>query len=98
MSDSPRGPFAHDVALPERGAPLWDGLNTHNPTVHRFGGKCCLYYTGNTGDRQPTKGLIGRTATTSASASQWQKSSRRTLNHMDRASAWSWAGRTRATR
>ncbi len=58
VSDSPRGPFTHhDVALPERGAPFWDGLNTHNPTVHRFGGKYYLYYTGNTGDRQPTQGL-----------------------------------------
>lgn len=57
-ADSPFGPFTHrDVALPERGAEFWDGLNTHNPTIHRFGGKYYLYYTGNTGDRQPTQGL-----------------------------------------
>jgi hypothetical protein len=56
--DSPLGPFAHrDVALPARGAQFWDGLNTHNPTILRFGEKYYLYYTGNTGDGVPTKGL-----------------------------------------
>ena len=51
---SPFGPFTHrDVALPARGAPWWDGHDTHNPTVHRFGGKYYLYYTGNTGDGVP---------------------------------------------
>lgn len=48
---SPAGPFVHkDVALPIRGASYWDGLSTHNPTIHKFGDKYYLYYTGNTGD------------------------------------------------
>ena len=51
VSQSPFGPFEHkDVALPVRGTAYWDGLCTHNPTVHRFGDKYYLYYMGNTGD------------------------------------------------
>ncbi|MBK1878947.1 glycoside hydrolase family protein [Pelagicoccus mobilis] len=51
VSKSPFGPFEHkDVALPIRGAEYWDGLCTHNPTVHEFDGKYYLYYMGNTGD------------------------------------------------
>jgi len=54
-SDAPFGPFTHrDVALPARGAEYWDGLCTHNPTVHRFGNKYYLYYMGNTGDGVPS--------------------------------------------
>jgi hypothetical protein len=50
-AETPLGPFTHrDVALPARGAPFWDGLCTHNPTIHRFGDKYYLYYMGNTGD------------------------------------------------
>jgi len=52
-SKSSSGPFVHkDVALPIRGAEYWDGLCTHNPTVHKFGDKYYLYYMGNTGDGQ----------------------------------------------
>jgi hypothetical protein len=51
IGDSPTGPFVfHDVALPPRGKKYWDGLVTHNPTVHRFGKKYYLYYMGDTGD------------------------------------------------
>lgn len=51
VAESPFGPFKHkDVALPVRGAEYWDGLCTHNPTVHYFDGKYYLYYMGNTGD------------------------------------------------
>lgn len=58
VSDSPIGPFKHaDVALPERGPEHWDGHCTHNPTAYRFGDKYYLYYTGNHGDRERTKGL-----------------------------------------
>jgi predicted GH43/DUF377 family glycosyl hydrolase len=45
------GPFVHQsVALPVRGEQFWDGLTTHNPTVHKFEGKYYLYYMGTTGD------------------------------------------------
>ncbi len=59
VADDPMGTFRHqDVALPVRGKAFWDGLCTHNPTVHRFGDKYYLYYMGNTGDgRVATKGL-----------------------------------------
>ncbi|MFN3161888.1 MAG: glycoside hydrolase family protein [Rubinisphaera brasiliensis] len=58
VADHPLGPYRHvDVALPERGEQFWDGLCTHNPTVHEFDGKYYLYYMGNTGDHQPTKKL-----------------------------------------
>ena len=41
---SPFGPWTHrDVALPPRGLEYWDGPCTHNPTVHRFGGKWYMY-------------------------------------------------------
>jgi len=55
VSDSPFGPFKfRDVALPERGREYWDGMVTHNPTVHFFEGKFYLYYTGNSGDGKIT--------------------------------------------
>lgn len=51
VSKSPFGPFEFkDVALGIRDAKLWDGLCTHNPTVHKYGNKYYLYYMGNTGD------------------------------------------------
>lgn len=52
VSDSPFGPFKFkDIALPDRGGEHWDGLCTHNPTIHKFNGKYYLYYMGNTGDK-----------------------------------------------
>jgi len=58
VGDTPLGPFKHrDVALPLRGREFWDGLCTHNPTVHKFGEKYYLYYMGNTGDGVAMKGL-----------------------------------------
>ncbi|MGQ1788099.1 glycoside hydrolase family protein [Saccharicrinis sp. GN24d3] len=51
VSESPYGPFKHkNITLPVRGEEYWDGLCTHNPTVHKFNGKYYLYYMGNTGD------------------------------------------------
>ncbi|WP_066631573.1 glycoside hydrolase family protein [Labilibacter marinus] len=51
VAESPFGPFKFkDVTLPPRGAEYWDGLCTHNPTIHKFDGKYYLYYMGNTGD------------------------------------------------
>ncbi len=53
ISDSPFGPFEFkNVALPVRGKEYWDGMVTHNPTIHYFNGKYFLYYMGNTGDGQ----------------------------------------------
>lgn len=53
VADTPFGPFEfRDVTLPERGAEYWDGLCTHNPTIHKFKGKYYLYYMGNTGDKK----------------------------------------------
>ena len=55
ISDSPFGPFQFkDIALPHRGAKYWDGMCTHNPTVHFFNGKYYLYYAGNFGDGKIT--------------------------------------------
>ena len=51
VGKSPFGPFEfHDITLPARGGTFWDGLCTHNPTIHKFGDKYYLYYMGNTGD------------------------------------------------
>lgn len=58
VAESPLGPYRHvDVALPARGAQFWDGLCTHNPTVHNFGGKYYIYYMGDTGDGKAMKTL-----------------------------------------
>jgi predicted GH43/DUF377 family glycosyl hydrolase len=55
VSDSPFGPFQFkDVTLPHRGPDYWDGMYTHNPTVHFFNGKYYLYYAGNFGDGKIT--------------------------------------------
>ena len=55
VSDSPFGPFEYkDVPLPYRGADFWDGMYTHNPTIHYFEGKYYLYYVGNFGDGKIT--------------------------------------------
>lgn len=55
---TPFGPFTfRNVALPRRGKEMWDGLCTHNPTIHKFGSTYYLYYMGNTGDDNNTKYL-----------------------------------------
>lgn len=55
VSNSPYGPFEFkDVPLPFRGSAFWDGMVTHNPTIHFFNGKYYLYYMGNTGDGKVT--------------------------------------------
>ncbi|TWT75439.1 glycoside hydrolase family protein [Allorhodopirellula solitaria] len=55
VANDPLGPYEHvDVALPVRGAEFWDGMCTHNPTVHEFDGKYYLYYMGNYGDGHAT--------------------------------------------
>jgi hypothetical protein len=59
VSKSPLGPYVfHDVVFPRRGKQYWDGMNTHNPTVHFFNGKYYLYYTGNTGDDNNVVGQL----------------------------------------
>jgi hypothetical protein len=56
VADEPTGPYRHvDVALPVRGSAFWDGLCTHNPTVHAFEGKYYLYYMGTTLQDETTK-------------------------------------------
>ncbi len=57
-ADEPGGPYAFsDVALPARGEEFWDGSCTHNPHIHRIGGKYYLYYMGNRGDGTVTGDL-----------------------------------------
>ncbi len=54
VASNPLGPYTHQgVALFERGHDFWDGLCTHNPTVHAFDGKYYLYYMGTRGDSNP---------------------------------------------
>ncbi|WP_076418970.1 glycoside hydrolase family protein [Colwellia sp. UCD-KL20] len=58
VADKPLGPYKHvDIGLPARGKNYWDGLSTHNPTVHKFGDKYYIYYMGNTGDGKVMKGF-----------------------------------------
>ncbi len=47
VSDTPAGPYEFvEVVLPQRGRCYWDGLMTHNPTIHRFEDEYLLFYTG----------------------------------------------------
>jgi hypothetical protein len=59
VADTPEGPFHYkeDVLTP-RGSRFWDGMMTHNPTIHRFQDRYLLFYTGTTyeGER-PGPGL-----------------------------------------
>jgi hypothetical protein len=58
ISEHPEGPYKFEsIALPKRGGDFWDGSDTHNPSVHRFGDKYYLYYMGNKGDGKVMKGL-----------------------------------------
>jgi hypothetical protein len=49
VSATPEGPYTYvgDV-LPPRGAGYWDGMMTHNPTIHRWNDTYLLFYTGTT--------------------------------------------------
>lgn len=58
ISQDPNGPFKFkNIALPARGKVYWDGLTTHNPTVHKLNGKYYLYYMGTTGDGKAMRSL-----------------------------------------
>lgn len=49
VSETPEGPYQFaQVVLPPRGAQYWDGMMTHNPTIHKCGDTYLLYYTGAT--------------------------------------------------
>lgn len=49
VSGKPEGPYKYsDISLPARGAQYWDGRSTHNPSVHRYGGKYYMFYMGST--------------------------------------------------
>jgi hypothetical protein len=48
-SDNPVGPYQFEnVVLPKRGTRYWDGMVTHNPTIHKYKDTYLLYYTGAT--------------------------------------------------
>lgn len=51
VADNPEGPYTFaEVVLPARGKEYWDGMMTHNPTIHKAGDTYLLYYTGTTYD------------------------------------------------
>ncbi len=54
------GPYRFvEEVLPPRGREHWDGLMTHNPTIHRCGDCFLLFYTGTTYDGPvPTAGRL----------------------------------------
>ncbi|MDR3095225.1 MAG: glycoside hydrolase family protein [Bacteroidales bacterium] len=48
-ADKPTGPYKYEsVVLPKRGTKYWDGMMTHNPTIHKYKDTYLLYYTGTT--------------------------------------------------
>ena len=56
-ADTPEGPYQFEkVVLPQRGPDFWDGMMTHNPTIHKHNGKYVLFYIGSTYDfERPTE-------------------------------------------
>lgn len=51
VADTPTGPFEFDeIVLPARGRRHWDGLMTHNPTIHRWNGMFLLFYIGSSSE------------------------------------------------
>lgn len=51
VSDTPEGPYEFaGVVFEKRGPKAWDGRMTHNPSIHRYGGKYLLFYIGSTFD------------------------------------------------
>lgn len=57
VADNPEGPYEFaEVVLPARDKDYWDGMMTHNPTIHKSGDTYLLFYTGSTYDfPRPTK-------------------------------------------
>ncbi len=55
-SEKAEGPYEFEkVILPPRGPKFWDGMITHNPSIHRHNGKYVLFYVGSTYDfKRPT--------------------------------------------
>lgn len=48
-ADEPEGPYQfEEIVLPARGPRHWDGMMTHNPTIHRSGKGYLLFYIGST--------------------------------------------------
>lgn len=49
VSKTPEGPYSYESdVLPPRGQEYWDGMMTHNPTIHKWKDKYLLFYTGST--------------------------------------------------
>lgn len=47
VADDPLGPYQfEEVVLGHRDLSFWDGGRTHNPTIHKFGERYCLFYEG----------------------------------------------------
>jgi hypothetical protein len=60
-SDKAEGPYKFEqVVLPPRGPEFWDGMVTHNPTIHRHNGKYVLFYVGATYDFEMPKEQVSR--------------------------------------
>jgi hypothetical protein len=55
-ADRPEGPYRYEMdVLPPRGSQYWDGMMSHNPSIHRHNGTFYLFYTGTTyGRPRPT--------------------------------------------
>jgi hypothetical protein len=49
VADNPEGSFKYEEeVLPDRGKEYWDGMMTHNPTIHKFEDTYLLFYIGTT--------------------------------------------------
>ncbi|MBD3375954.1 hypothetical protein GF406_13040 [candidate division KSB1 bacterium] len=60
-SDKAEGPYRFEkVILPSRGSQFWDGMVTHNPSIHRYNGKYVLFYVGSTYDFKKPASPVSR--------------------------------------
>jgi hypothetical protein len=49
VADRPEGPYQfEEVVIPRRDPSFWDGMVSHNPTIHFHDGKFLLFYIGST--------------------------------------------------
>ena len=73
VADTPVGPYKfEEVVLPARGEQFWDGLITHNPTIHKSGDTYLLFYIGATAPAGTGNFRIGL-ATSKSVKGPWER-------------------------
>ncbi|MFH5833835.1 glycoside hydrolase family protein [Halalkalibaculum sp. DA384] len=70
-SRTPEGPYEfQEVVFERRGSEYWDGMTTHNPTIHKIGDTYLLYYIGMIYDFVPPDSALTQEQIVEARSSQ----------------------------